>query len=136
MKVFRVQDKDGRGPWKPGFSQQWTEDRPDEEYAALVPWTSEFGLEKIIRRSIQGMHIGCGCRTLEQLRRWFTATEYATLQGFGYQAYRIKVGRILGESDIQCVFERAQPLRFGGRRIDLYEKSEPVEDSACAPRVE
>jgi hypothetical protein len=117
--IFRVQDESGRGPWKPGFSQRWVEDRPEEEFAKLVPWPIQFG--NVLRRSIVGMALGCGCRTLEQLRRWFTQTEYATLRSFGYRAVKMEVGRILAESEIQCVFERARPLREGAEPVELYE---------------
>ena len=34
--VYRVQDADGRGPFKPGFSHQWVEERADHEN--LLPW--------------------------------------------------------------------------------------------------
>ena len=27
--VYRIQDSNGRGPWKPGFSHVWVEDRCD-----------------------------------------------------------------------------------------------------------
>src|SRR5207247_592614 len=96
-EVFRVQDKDGRGPWKPGFSHRWVEDREDHD--KLVPWYTEFG--RVDRRAIYGMAVGSGCRTLEQLRRWFTPSEYRTLRRLGYQAVRLKAGRILAESEIQ-----------------------------------
>ena len=114
--IYRVQDKDGRGPWKPGFSRFWVEDRDDHDN--LVPWYVEFG--DVHRRAIVGMHMGCGCRSLEQLRRWFTATEYATLQLAGYQAVQMAADRILAESDIQCVFERAKPLHIGVDAVELY----------------
>ncbi len=117
--VFRIQDKDGRGPWKPGFSICWVEDRQEEEYAALLPWPVEFGRAPLNKR-IVGMHMGCGCRTLEQMRRWFTPTEYAKLLGYGYHAVKLEAGRILAESDIQCVFERAKPLRDGIEVLELY----------------
>jgi len=78
----------------------------------------QFG--NVLRLSIVGMNLGCGCRTLEQLRRWFTPTEYATLHRFGYCAVKMEVGRILAESDIQCVFERAKPLREGVEPVELY----------------
>lgn len=125
--VFRVQDKDGRGPWKPGFSQRWVEDRPEEEYAALVPWPMQFG--DVLRRSIVGMSLGCGCRSLEQLRRWFTPTEYATLRRFGYCAVKMEAGRILAESDIQCVFERAKPLRDDVEPVELYPPNAKLRDA-------
>lgn len=125
--VFRVQDNDGRGPWKPGFSICWVDDRPEEEYAALVPWTVEFGREPLQKRII-GMHIGCGCRTLGQLRRWFTPREYSKLLRYGYQAVGMQAGRILAESKIQCVFERAKPLHEDIEAVELYSHN----DNLCA----
>lgn len=118
--IYRVQDKDGRGPWKPGFSDCWVEDRPDSEYEALKPWTVEFGYTNVLGRSIAGMSLGCGCRTLDQLRRWFTAGEYRKLRQLGYSAVSMEVGRILAESNIQCVFERAKSLREDVHPINIY----------------
>ena len=40
-EIYRVQDAQGRGPWKPGFSHRWVEDRPD--HYNLPPWFVEFG---------------------------------------------------------------------------------------------
>lgn len=116
MTVYRVQDKDGRGPWKPGFSHRWVETRPDHDN--LLPWPFEFG--RVDRKAISGMHLGCGCKTLDQLRRWFSETEYDALLGLGYCAVKMKVGRILGESETQCVFERAKPLKSDVKVIHLY----------------
>jgi hypothetical protein len=39
--VYRIQDKKGRGPYRPGFSSQWVEDRDDHDN--LFPWYQEFG---------------------------------------------------------------------------------------------
>ncbi|MCK0507967.1 hypothetical protein [Aromatoleum anaerobium] len=118
--IYRIQDSDGRGPWKPGFSRLWVEDRDDHDL--LIPWYQEFG--QVHLRAIVGMHIGCGCRSEDQLRRWFTQTEYARLVEYGYRAVRMPVGRILAESNIQCVFERAKPLRRDVVPFALYECAE------------
>lgn len=114
--IFRIQDRYGRGPWKPGFSKVWVQDRPDHDL--LRPWYEQFGW--VNRIAITGMHVGCGCRTVDTLRRWFTRDEYAKLLGHGYHAVELDVGRILGESAIQVVFERARPLREAARPFDLY----------------
>ena len=114
--VYRIQDKDGRGPWKPGFSRRWVEDRPDHDN--LPPWYVEFG--PVHHRVLYGEEMGSGCKTLEQLRRWFTPSEYKTLKMHGYRAVRLEVGRILAESGIQCVFGRAKPLREDAVEIELY----------------
>jgi hypothetical protein len=120
--ILRVQDEEGRGPWRPGFSRLWVRDRADHD--ALIPWPQQFGMG-IIQRSDRhaGSHFGCGCRTVEQLQRWFTAAEYETLTRYGYQAVRLDVDRILAESDIQLVFQRARPLRAGAEPFDLYAKA-------------
>ena len=117
MVVLRIQDADGRGPWKPGFSQNWVEDRPDHEN--LPPWFVEFG--RVDRLALHGCATGSACRTIEQLRRWFTPTEYATLLRLGYRAVRMDVGRILAESDRQCFFERSKPLSQDVEPFDLYQ---------------
>lgn len=114
--VFRVQDSDGRGPFKPGFSHRWAQLREDHDF--LFPWLIEF--PNVIELAKPGMHLGCGCLTLEQLRRWFIPSEYETLLGFGYRAVQLQVGRILARSLTQCVFERATPLRLGIKAIELY----------------
>lgn len=117
--LYRVQDLEGRGPWRPGFSRLWVRDREDHDN--LRPWPEQFGLDIIPKGGWPfGRHFGCGCRTLEQLRRWFTAEEYATLQHYGYQAVQMDAQRILAESDIQLVFQRARPLRAGAEPVQLY----------------
>jgi hypothetical protein len=114
--VYRVQDRDGRGPWKPGFSMVWVEDR--EDLQRLLPWYEEFG--RVDHLGIYGMVMGSACRTLQQLRRWFTPKEYATLRRHGYRAVKLKVGRLLASSDVQCVFERAKPLNVDVEPVELY----------------
>jgi hypothetical protein len=114
--VYRVQDKDGRGPWRPGFSQLWVEGRDDHDN--LPPWFAEFG--RVDQRGIIGMAKSSACMTLDQLRRWFTPSEYATLRKHGYHAVRMQVGRVLAESAVQCFFERAKALHLDAEPIDLY----------------
>jgi hypothetical protein len=120
--VYRVQDADGRGPWKPGFSKVWVEDRPEAEYARLKPWPLELG--PVHHNALYGAHTGCGCTSLEQLRLWFLPVEYRRLLHYGYQAVQLSAGRILGESEIQCVFERAAPLNQDVKVIELYPADE------------
>ena len=116
--VYRVQDADGRGPWKPGFSQVWFEDRTDEEYAALAPWPMEVLMQ--IRNAARGKAMGFACENLDQLRRWFTASEYKTLRRYGYRAVKLEVDAVLARSETQCAFVRSKPLRIGGEEINLH----------------
>jgi len=115
--VYRVQDAEGRGPWKPGFSQYWVEDRADLDN--LPPCFIDLGT--VHEKAFSWESVGCGCRTLEQLRRWFTESEYRTLIRYGYAAVCIRPSRILAESSIQCVFTVVlEPLATAGRKIQLY----------------
>lgn len=114
--IFRVQDCEGRGPWRPGFSHRWVECRPDHDN--LLPYFSEFGRIYLLHNP--EMHFGCGCKTMGQLRRWFTKAEYNKLRKFGYKAVRMEVDNVLAESNIQCVFERAVPLNKNLNVVKLY----------------
>ena len=116
--VYRVQDSDGREPWKPGFSQVWFTDRTAEEYAALAPWPLEIMVA--IRQASRGKEVGYACETLDQLRRWFTPTEYKTLLRHGYHAVKLDAEAVLARSAMQCVFVRSKPLWIGAEAINLH----------------
>ncbi len=118
MHIYRVQDKDGRGPWKPGFSIKWVEDRTDHDN--LKPYITEWPEFNIHAEIMPDEHCGCGCLTLEQLKRWFTETEYNRLRIMGYRAVKLKANRILRSSEKQCVFTRKRALRKGATEISLY----------------
>jgi len=120
MIVYRIQDIRGRGPFVTGLTRCWLQERPDHEH--LLPWYMEIGQVHFL--ALVGMHVGCACETLDQLRRWFTAAEYFALKKLDYFAVRMEVGRILGSSDTQLVFERRLPLSEGYEIIDLYPKQE------------
>ena len=114
--VYRIQDADGRGPWKPGYSHRWVEDRPDHDN--LLPSFMEFG--PVYQQILYGEHAGSGCLTVEQLRRWITQSEYAKLKALGYKAVKMRVGRIIASSDVQCVFGCPMPLNQECEEFELY----------------
>ena len=114
--IYRIQDSDGRGPFKPGFSHVWVNERGDHEN--LKPCTQQF--DGIRNKLLLSEHYGCGCKNLKQLRRWFTKQEYKKLKKYGYRAVKMKVARIVAESEIQVVFGRAIPLNENIDEIRLY----------------
>jgi hypothetical protein len=117
ITIYRMQDRSGRGPWKPGFSKMWVEDRTEEEFAALKAIQE---LVDYATLSEPKGHRGCGCRTLAQLRRWFTPTEYARLLDWDYTCVQMEVDRVLFSNDVQVLFERRKPLRKDIRVVTLY----------------
>jgi hypothetical protein len=100
--ILRVQDKEGRGPFRPGMTQHWK----DADYSSRVippTWDVEFG--KFLLHGEPGTHsYGCGLRSREQLRRWFSATEEPRLHELNYRLVSLKVDRILAESENQLIF--------------------------------
>ena len=120
VPVYRVQDQNGRGPYQRGFSDVWVRGNPDaRELPAML---DEF--PGILSRLTPGLHVGCGCRTLEGLRRWFNPEEYRTLRRYGFQSVRMVVARIVAESDAQLVFERGQKLNQNVEPVELYDANE------------
>jgi hypothetical protein len=58
--------------------------------------------------------------TIDQLRRWFTPSEYQTLVRLGFYAVKMEVGRVIASSDVQCFFERVTPLWQDFEKVELY----------------
>ena len=111
MTVFRVQDRDGRGPWRPGFSTRWIdEDAPvgrlSETVMDLLPIDT-------LRTLPRDRHYGCGCRSRDAVLDWFTATERTRLQQFGYRLVVMRADEVLAESPYQVFFARRRPLADG-----------------------
>jgi len=88
--------------------------------ANLEPFYCEFPRFNPATDVAHNEYCGCACSTLKQLKRWFTETEYNRLQELGYKAVKLKVDRVLHESDIQLIFTRKRPLRRGATEIRLY----------------
>lgn len=117
VPLFRVQDAEGRGPFKPGFSRHWFEDRDDYP----VSWLEWFG---DIRPHLRpGESAGCACRTLDHLALWFRASELRTLRDFGYRVVKIDADRIIAENLSEVIFARRRPLRFGAQPVDMTERN-------------
>lgn len=128
--IYRVQDKDGRGPFKPGFTKRWT-----DYNGPLTPPTflEQFG--PVHRNALPGEHVGCGCRSLQQLRLWFTPKEMKWLLKHGYQIVKLDVVRILAESDSQLVFARHKPLHVGAVEVKFNLAGDGAHREAAQPQI-
>lgn len=109
--VYRIQDKAGRGPYKPGFSHTWVDQDND---GANCP--SEFSFEQV-HELIEvahdkgfGVEFGYGFRTMQQLEKWFTESERTKLWLLGYSIVEMEVDVILAETETQLLFARKKPL--------------------------
>lgn len=108
-RLYRIQDGEGRGPFRPGFSETWL-DAHKPGYEDLLPWFEEFGWHIVDECKASGLHVGSACRTLDQLYLWFTRSERRRLQRYGYDVVTIIPDRIFAESENQVVFGCKTPL--------------------------
>jgi len=122
--IYRVQNKKGRGPYIPGFSDMWS-DRDRQDLTERPAFYTEFKPEQtrlLHEARWKGLHVGCGFRTLEQLRRWFSDAELTKLKLFGFRPVKINVDHVLAESDRQLVFSRKRSLNKGITPIKIQEE--------------
>lgn len=112
--VYRIQDAEGRGPFRPGFSVQWLD---ATEHCAFPSWIEEFGWCIPDDLRAQGWHFGSACRTIEGVKKWFSRTERHRLARLGYALVAIKPDRVLAESERQLVIARQRPLTDGALYI-------------------
>lgn len=112
--LYRWQDKEGRGPYRPGMSHYWAD---QENQSNNPPFFEEFGAG-ITKECRPGEAMGCAFRTVEQMRQWFTEEERQRMRLMGYEFGRMDVDRVIAESDRQVVFARRRPLRHGFAVMD------------------
>lgn len=108
MTLYRVQDAEGRGPFRPGFSRSWR----DEHGPSLPPIYDELGIafDKLRTLVPFGMAAGCACRSMEELRRWFSRAELRRLARHGYSVVAFEPDHILAETPTQVLFAMRAPL--------------------------
>lgn len=118
--VHRIQDADGLGPFRPGLTLRWFQGRSEEEEEHLQTFDLRL-LGPIARALPASMRFAAhGCRTKEQLRRWFLPQEYNMLRGLGFRAVTIEVDAILMENPVQVLFARHLPLQHSATKFELY----------------
>lgn len=118
--IYRIQDHEGRGPFRPGFSHKWLDPEPKPNEEKLIPWPVQFPEVFFAMRVFRTIYCGCGCSTQEQLKLWFSRAEIDRLSKYGYRVVRMDVEEVLGQSDVQLVFRRLKPLRLDVEPFELY----------------
>jgi hypothetical protein len=112
-KLLRIQDADGRGPYKPGMQSQWADAAHDQRNPAIF---DEFGW-KVCKSIRADEYAGCAFIDAEQLRRWFSRRELGEIEKLGYQLVEIEASRIVGRSKHQLVFISKLPLSKAAKEL-------------------
>src|SRR4051812_11711426 len=109
-RVYRIQDREGRGPWRPNLSRRWLDAEPAPGVEILLPWHVEFGYDLLKLRGLPGEHYGCAVRKPRDIARWVSKTEREKLSALRFNLVSIHPDRILAESANQIVFASRTPL--------------------------
>ena len=106
--IVRVQDREGRGPWRPGFSWQWTDSGRQSLPPPITTVMPNFR-RAVMALHREGFHIGCAVRA-DRIDRWFTRAELAALQRLGFAIRDASKMRVVWENDDQVLVASRLPL--------------------------
>lgn len=111
-KLVRVQDGEGRGPYRPGFSDRWVSDR---RVTFFPPIFSELGAARFKRivdaAHSRGLHIGCAV-SARRLSDWFNDEERAKLIALGFRLVRVDECEHLATTQSQRLIGSPNPLHL------------------------
>ncbi len=107
--VYRVQDGDGRGPYKPGLTKYWADCDALSDHITETIMDLAGGLDKL-QALPAGWHYGCACDSPMALAKWFTPTEAHRLYEMGYTPVSLAADKILFRSDKQMLIACKKPL--------------------------
>ena len=110
--LLRMQDANGRGPYKPGVSKLWVDGTRDFSLPALQ---EDFGLDfkPMVQAAFhRGLHLGTAVRGVDRFNEWFTSTERVKLAMLGYKIVDATNCEVLGETNWQVVIGSPKPLSF------------------------
>lgn len=112
MRIYRIQDATGRGPWRPGFSRSWVSG--DSDRPLPPPVQDEFAnfFELVSEAHGNGEHLGCGVRGAGGLIKWFLPDEVNRLKQSGFRLVRCHAVKVLAESENQVLFASRKPLHL------------------------
>lgn len=108
-RILRVQDRKGRGPWRPGLSDRWTDPLRTGGLPPIYDEVPAF-VALVNNAAREGLHIGCATRE-PLLRKWFTRDELLRLFDLGFGVVTCDGCEILIETPHQLVIGSRRPLR-------------------------
>lgn len=112
ITIFRYQDNDGRGPFKPGMTDRWLVDHKSKPIGLIEvdPMKVRRAIYMFSKLNRGEHHFGFGCKTLDDLFRWFIPEERKYLKTLGYQIVSVRGHLILG-NESEVLFSRRYPLK-------------------------
>lgn len=84
VSLFRVQDRHGRGPWRPGFSAQWVDAFRTSQHPPIYEERPDW-LDVCRAAQASGAHVGCAVDGMDALLSWFSPMELVRLYDLGFR---------------------------------------------------
>jgi hypothetical protein len=118
--VYRIQNSQGRGPFKPGFSERWVDNNRTYFHDAHIK-----EMIKVKKLAAPDLKLAFACKSIEDLQKWVNKAEYEKLKKFGYYAISLEV-EYIWPLDGEIIVGRKKPYQKGVMVINLY----PVKQGA------
>lgn len=109
MRVLRIQDHKGRGPWRPGLSEKWVDAWRTAQLPPIYEEIPDF-VSLVNRSHFDGFHVGCAVRQANLLS-WFSITELSRLSALGFGVVDASECVVLAETKHQLLIGSKRPLR-------------------------
>lgn len=109
MIYLRYQDKDGRGPFRPGFPAIWGDEDGDSPIGVFEEFPQLASLLPSLHE--RKLHVGCACYGEQGINEYFTSSERERLAVLGYRLHRVPASSIILKGRDQVVFAWPRPLK-------------------------
>lgn len=108
-KIIRIQDTDGRGPWRPGFSYQWIGDDTPTGMPAISHYPK--ALAAAVCADKRGLHVGCAVYDID-IGKWFSPRDIEKLKSLGFAMVDASRCTVLFSAPGQVLIGSELPLKF------------------------
>jgi hypothetical protein len=105
LALLRIQDDEGRGPFRPGLSIRWVDmDRDDHDLCPAIFQEAPDWLRKIDSAKHLGLrYFGCASFGVDGIRRWFNPLEVERLRTLGFWLADASDAKEVLRTDTQAV---------------------------------
>lgn len=107
--ILRFQDKEGRGPFRPGLPALWGDAEGDspptifDDFPDMIP--------KLAKYREKGLHLGCACVGMAGILAYFTGAEIGRLKNLGFNLHRAPHSTVIAQSQSQVLIAVPKPLK-------------------------
>ena len=112
IPYYRIQDKEGRGPFKPGMTQHWADtvrnQKKDQKHR--IPIFDEQGIEYVDKSMFKRGQYGTVCYSIDHLKMWFSAEERRKMHDLGYYIVEVTGYEIIFKGKCQLLISSPVPL--------------------------